>query len=217
MLNPKRLTVILAVLSAAVVSACSNPVSREDSYVALVPNILRPGEHETVSLTLFHGNKLTAGTVEVALLQGGREVLKETAEGDGKGSVDFQVPALPEGDYEIEVRGEGFSDKAKVRVEDGSLLFLETDKPIYKPGQTLHARVISLNSELKPVQLEAPLEIQDATGIKLFKQPLETDEYGMATLDVPISEEPNLGVWQLTVEGGGRGAGRGGGGEGELL
>src|SRR4030042_1764550 len=117
--HPKRLTVFLAVLFAAIVSACSNPVSRVDSYVALVPNILRPGEHETVSLTLFHGNKLTSGTVEVALLQGGREVLKETAEVDGKGSVDFQVPTLPEGDYVMEVRGEGFSDKAKVRVQDG--------------------------------------------------------------------------------------------------
>jgi CD109 antigen len=206
MLNPKRLTVILAVLSAAIVSACSNPVSRVDSYVALVPNILRTGEHETVSLTLFHGNKLTTGTVEVALLQGGREVLKQAAEVDGKGSVDFQVPALPEGDYEMEVRGEGFSDKAKVRVQDGSLLFLETDKPIYKPGQTLHARVISLNSELKPVRLEATLEIQDAKGIKVFKQTLQTDEYGMATLDVPISEEPNLGVWKLTVQAGERSA-----------
>jgi len=203
---PKRLTVILAVLSAAIVSACSNPVSRVDSYVALVPNILRTGENETVSLTLFHGNKLTSGMVEVALLQDGREVLKETAEVDGKGSIDFQVPALPQGDYEMEVRGEGFSDKAKVRVQDGSLLFLETDKPIYKPGQTLHARVISLNSELKPVQLEATLEIQDAKGIKLFRQTLQTDEYGMATLDVPISEEPNLGVWKLTVEAGERSA-----------
>ena len=130
MLNPKRLTVILAVLSAAIVSACSNPVSRVDSYVALVPNILRPGEHETVSLTLFHGNKLTTGTVEVALLQDGHEVLKQAAEVDGKGSIDFQVPALPQGEYEMEVRGQGFSDKAKVQVQDGSLLFLETDKPI---------------------------------------------------------------------------------------
>src|SRR4030042_114776 len=147
---PKRLTLVLAVLAAALVSALSNPISRVDSYVALVPNILRPGEHETVSLTLFHGSRLTSGTVEVALRQDGREVLKETAEVDGKGSVDFQVPALPEGDYEIEVRGEGFSDKRKARVEDGSLLFLETAKPNYKPGQTLHARVISLNSELKP-------------------------------------------------------------------
>jgi len=204
--HPKRLTVFLAVLFAVIVSACSNPVSRVDSYVALVPNILRPGENETVSLTLFHGTKLTSGMVEVALLQDGREVLKETAEVNGKGSIDFQVPALPQGDYEMEVRGEGFSDKAKVRVQDGSLLFLETDKPIYKPGQTLHVRVISLNSELKPVRLEATLEIQDAKGIKLFRQTLQTDEYGMTTLDVPISEEPNLGVWKLTVEAGERSA-----------
>ena len=44
----------------------------------------------------------------------------------------------------MEVRGEGFFDRTKVRVQDGSLLFLETDKPIYKPGQTIHVRVMSL-------------------------------------------------------------------------
>jgi len=206
MLNPKRLMIVFAILFAVTVSACFDPASKVNSYVALVPNILRPGEHETVSLTLFHGDKLATGMVEVALLQDGREVLKQAAEIDGKGAIDFQVPLLPQGEYEMEVRGEGFFDRTKVRVQDGSLLFLETDKPIYKPGQTLHTRVISLNSELKPVQLEATLEIQDAKGIKLFKQTLQTDEYGMATLDVPISEEPNLGVWKLTVQAGERSA-----------
>src|SRR4030042_6420855 len=108
--HPKRLTVGLAVLAAAIGSACSNPISRVDSYVALVPNILRPGEHETVSLTLFHGDKRATGMVEVALLQDGREVLKQAAEIDGKGAIDFQVPLLPQGEYEMDVRGEGFFD-----------------------------------------------------------------------------------------------------------
>ncbi len=207
MKRSRRLVITLAltgVLLAVLVPACSSPVSKADGYVALVPSILRSGESETVSLTLFSGDKLASGMVEVALLQSGRELLKESADVDGKGTIRFQVPTLPEGDYELEVRGEGFSDKANVRVQEGSLLFLETDKPIYKPGQTLHVRVISLDSELKPVQLDATVDIQDAKGIKIFKQSLQTDEYGMATLDVPISEEPNLGVWKVTAQAGER-------------
>jgi CD109 antigen len=187
-------------------AGCSDTESAIDGYVALVPRILRTGEREAVSLTLFSGDKLASGPAEVRLLQDGREVLAESAELQGKGTIEFEVPSLPDGDYEIEVRGEGFSDKASVRVEDGSLLFLETDKPIYKPGQTLHVRLISLDSELKPVPVEATVDLQDAKGTKVFKKTVQTDEYGMATLEVPISEEPNLGVWKVSAQAGERSA-----------
>ena len=205
MLNPKRLMIVFAILFAVTVSACFDPASKVNSYVALVPNILRPGEHETVSLTLFHGDKLATGTVEVALLQDGREVLKQAAEIDGKGAIDFQVPLLPQGEYEMEVRGEGFFDRTKVRVEEGTLLFLETDKPIYKPGQTIHAgHITRLRAEAGVT--EATVEVLDAKGIKVFKQDVQTDEYGMATLDLPLSTEPNLGVWKVTAKAGKRSA-----------
>jgi CD109 antigen len=187
-------------------AGCSDTESRIDGYVALVPRILRIGEREAVSLTLFNGDKLASGPAQVRLLQDGREVLTQSAELQGKGTIEFDVPPLPEGDYEIEVRGEGFSDKASVQVQEGSLLFLETDKPIYKPGQTLHVRLISLNSELKPMPVEATVDLQDAKGTKVFKKTVQTDEYGMATLDVPISEEPNLGVWKVSAQAGERSA-----------
>jgi CD109 antigen len=187
-------------------AGCSQTESAIDGYVALVPSILRSGEHEAVSLTLFSGDKLASGPAEVRLLQDGREVLSQSAEVQGKGTIEFDVPSLPDGDYEIEVRGEGFSDKASVRVEEGSLLFLETDKPIYKPGQTLHVRLISLDSELKPVAVEATVDLQDAKGTKVFKKTVQTDEYGMATLEVPISDEPNLGVWKVSAQAGERSA-----------
>jgi CD109 antigen len=187
-------------------SGCSETESAVDGYVALVPRVLRIGEREAVSLTLFSGDKLASGPAEVRLLQDGREVLTQSAELQGKGTIEFEVPQLAEGDYKIEVRGPGFSDEASVQVEEGSLLFLETDKPIYKPGQTLHVRLISLDSELKPAPVEATVELQDAKGTKVFKKTVQTDEYGMATLEVPISEEPNLGVWKVTAQAGERSA-----------
>lgn len=199
----RRLFLIAGLLlTVLVVSNCSDTASAINGYVALVPNVLRIGEQETVSLGLFAGDKLTSGNVEVSLLQGGREVIKESAEIDGKGSIAFEVPVLPEGEYELTVRGEGFADKATVQVAQGSMLFLETDKPIYKPGQTLHARLISLDSELKPSPVDATLEVQDAKGIKVYKAVLRTDEYGMGTLDIPLSEEPNLGVWKVSAQAG---------------
>src|SRR2546428_10460804 len=63
-------------------------------------------------------------------------------------------------------------------------------------------RVVALNSELKPVAAPATIAVQDAKGIKIFKQDVRTDEFGMATLELPLSNEPNLGVWKVRAQSG---------------
>ncbi len=73
----------------------------------------------------------------------------------GRGGVPFRLPRLAAGDYTLRVSGKGFSDEGKVRVEDGTILFLETDKPIYKPGQTVRIRLLALDSALRPVSTPA--------------------------------------------------------------
>ena len=84
-----------------------------------------------------------------------------------------------------------------VRVEEGTIVFLETDKPIYKPGQTIRIRLLTLDSALRPVGGQATIEALDAKGIKVFKKAVTVDDYGMAALDLPLSSESNLGVWKL--------------------
>ena len=86
-----------------------------------------------------------------------------------------------------------------MEVEDGVLLFVETDKPIYKPGQTVHIRLMTLDALLKPWSSAATIEVQDAKGIKVFRKEVETDDYGMTSVELPLSTEPNLGVWKLTA------------------
>ncbi len=76
-------------------------------------------------------------------------------------------------------------------------LFIETDKPIYKPGQELHIRVLLLDVDLKPVSANVNVEVLDAKGNKVFRQETGTDEFGMANLTMPLSAEPNIGVWKI--------------------
>jgi len=87
----------------------------------------------------------------------------------------------------VQVKGEGFDDRATVTVEKTLLVFLETDKPIYKPGQTIHIRVVTLTGELKASVGQVTLE------------EVQTDDFGMATVDLPVSTEPNEGVWKLVA------------------
>ncbi len=194
---------VLAGLLGLTVLGCgaSSPpeADKVDGYVALVPSVLRSGETTSFSFTLFNGDESAKSDVTVTLFDKDKTIVTSTAEVDGTGTVGLELPVVTAGEYQVKVAGAGFSETTKVQVQAGTLLFLETDKPIYKPGQTIEVRLVALDSELKPVQTEATVEVQDAKGIKIFKQTVTTDEYGMATTQLPLSTEPNLGVWKLTA------------------
>ena len=178
-----------------------DPNLNPDSYVAVVPQRLRRGYTEQISISLFNGDLPASGNVQVSLFDGGTAIQAVTAAVVGTANVMLPVPRLERSRYEVQVRVDDVPEvrRAFVEVVDGLLLFVETDKPIYQPGQTVHVRLMTLDSALKPWPSAAAIEVQDAKGIKVFRKEVETDEYGMVTVDVPLSVEPNVGVWKLTA------------------
>ena len=172
----------------------SDPV---DGYLTVAPSILRSNATESISVALFSSGRPASGQVEVTLLSRGVPVSRVAGFINGQGSLDIEVPSLADGAYELEISGPGFTDRATLMVEARTVLFLETDKPINKPGQTVHIRVLTLDPDLMPVVGTVEVEVQDAKGIKIFKKVVTSDEYGMATLDLPLSTEPNLGTWKI--------------------
>ena len=179
----------------------SGPV---DGYLAVAPSVLRSNAVESVSVSLFSRGKPASGNVMVALLSNGVPVSKASGFIEGQGSLEVRVPVLADGIYELAVEGPGFSASQEIQVESRTILFLETDKPVYKPGQTVRIRVLTLDPELKPIVGNIVVEAQDAKGIKIFRKTTTSDDYGMTTLELPLSTEPNLGVWKLTAFSGNR-------------
>ena len=181
--------------------AADDPV---DGYLAVAPRVLQSGQTHTISVSLFHGQQPANATVRLSLRKGSETVAQADGRVQGRGELTLTLPALPEGDYELDLSGRGFQDKSSVRVEEGTLVFLESDKPIYKPGQTVHFRILTLDAQLKPLAAAVTLEVADAKGLKVFKKEVKTDDYGMAGVDLPLSSEPNLGVWKATAQAGKR-------------
>ena len=173
-----------------------------DGYVVIAPQELRPGAAGSISVSLFDEDLPAQGIVRVSLNSGGRQDAAASGLITGAGSISLPVPDLPPGNYRLAVEGPGFSDEASLRVRSGASLFLETDKPIYKPGQRVMIRVLTVGPELRPVTGDVTVEVQDAKGSKVFKQTVTLGEYGMATLAMPLSSEPNLGVWKITARSG---------------
>ncbi len=179
--------------------SCGAPKAAASSYVAILPGVLHSGRTEAISLALFAGDDLAKEKVEVVLLKDGEEVASASQTIDGRGTIALDIPDVPDGQYEIQVKGSRFSDKASISIENSFLVFVETDKPIYKPGQTIRMRVLTLDTELKPVTEPVTVDVLDAKGIKIFHSEVTTDEYGMAGVDLPLSDEPNLGVWKINA------------------
>jgi CD109 antigen len=167
--------------------------------MAIIPKVLQSGTTSQLSVALMNGDSLAAGDIEVKLSKDGKTLASSKQYVLGKDVVDLKLPPLAAGDYEINVSGPGFNQKASVQVASSSLIFLETDKPIYKPGQTIHVSAFSLDGDLKPVSQKITFEAVDGKSIKIFKQELITDDYGMASVDLPLSMEPNLGTWKLNA------------------
>ena len=176
-----------------------------DGYMVVVPDMLRSGQTHNISASLFEGAEPAEGIVRLELLDSGsdRVVARAAQFVRGSSAIPMAVPPEAHGSYTLRVSGEGtgggsFDDSARVQVQPAPvILFLETDKPIYKPGQEIMIRALRLNSDLKPVAGPVTVEIQDAKGIKVYKRAVEADEFGMASASLPLSTEPNLGVWKL--------------------
>ncbi|MDD5189654.1 MAG: alpha-2-macroglobulin family protein [Dehalococcoidales bacterium] len=195
----KTWIVFTILASLLVVLPACQPAVTAASYVALAPKILHSSRMEAISVALFNGAQPAKDVVTVSILKDKETIASTVAVINGKGKVNLDIPDVADGAYELQVKSSKFTDKTTINIEKSYLAFVETDKPIYKPGQTIHVRVMTLDPDLKPVSEAATVEITDAKSIKIFREVVQTDEYGMADVDLPLSSEPNLGVWKINI------------------
>jgi CD109 antigen len=173
-------------------------------YLILAPKTLFVGSESSISMSAFAGKEHVPAErcVEYALADSKetRIPLVRTSTGkSGHSIARFEVPPIEEGTYSLIAKPVGTDEEytATVRVLKSNPIFIETDKPIYKPGQTIHGRILLLNNNLLPLADSVELEIADAKGIKVFRETLETNDFGVSTFDLPLSTEPNLGTWKI--------------------
>ena len=86
-----------------------------------------------------------------------------------------------------------------VRLEDQAQILLTTEKPIYQPSQTIHARALALDRSTHEATANRKLtfEVEDSRGNKVFKKATQTDEFGSASADFALADEVNLGTYHL--------------------
>jgi CD109 antigen len=171
----------------------------------LAPKVMFTGGESAITIAAASGGHPVKQSMSFMLVDAAGVVTELTRCSTGNSGhvvTAFDVPGLDAGTYTLVAHpaGSDVTFNGSVRIANSSALFMETDKPIYKPGQTIHGRILSLNNNMVPVPGECIVEISDAKGIKVFKEILQTNEYGTASFDMPLASELNLGTWKATAK-----------------
>ncbi|XP_017591786.1 PREDICTED: alpha-2-macroglobulin-like protein 1 [Corvus brachyrhynchos] len=146
----------------------------------------------------------SSGTPATTLLR--REVLEPHLHLN----VTFPAPAPATGKEEIvelhvSIQGDSLnvSESKKVMLralEPG--IFIQTDKAVYKPGQEVKFRVVSLDKDLSPSNQKLPLVfLKDPSGNRIAQWREVTPRQGIVDLSLPLASEPALGTYTISVEG----------------
>ncbi|KAM5140434.1 alpha-2-macroglobulin-like protein 1 [Mantella aurantiaca] len=102
----------------------------------------------------------------------------------------------------IENAGETVANSTKVLVKRRqSSILVQSDKPVYKPGQEVKFRILSINEDLQPRDFVIPVvELQDPGKNRIGQWLNVSLNQGMAELSLPLSSEPPLGEYSIRVK-----------------
>ncbi|XP_057303118.1 alpha-1-macroglobulin-like [Hydractinia symbiolongicarpus] len=98
--------------------------------------------------------------------------------------------------------GVKFNHEEKITVKTlKDTIFIQTDKPTYKPGDKIRFRVVIVDKNLKPPfrQVGSEVYITNAGGSRVMQWSNVTWDKGIMSLEMPISVKPVLGKWQITA------------------
>ncbi|NXU73929.1 OVOS protein, partial [Oreotrochilus melanogaster] len=186
------------------VTAAKEP---EPQYVLMVPAVLQtdsPGQiclqflnlNETISIRVI----LEYGAVNTTIFE------KKMMASNGLQCFNFMIPPVssaPLAFISFSAKGTTVSLKERRSVmiwKVESIVFVQTDKPIYKPGQNVMFRVVALDFNFKPVQEMYPfIAIQDPQGNRIFQWQNVTSEINIIQIEFPLTEEPILGNYEIIV------------------
>ncbi len=176
--------------------------------IVLVPKKLFQGNQIAVCVTTLElkTGLPVAAPIEVRLLDAHGQVIAELFRGatgaDGLANVALKVPTDAQGACRVEVKTGSATFGADATIVRGPAILLETDKPMYKPGQTIKGRALLVNNELAPLGGDLELIISDGKGIRIDRRMLAVNELGAAAFELPLATELNLGTWKLSARSG---------------
>ncbi|KFP12739.1 Ovostatin, partial [Egretta garzetta] len=179
----------------------------EPQYVLMVPAVLQTDSPGQVCLQFLNLNEtlsvrviLEYGAVNTTIFE------KTMTASNGLQCFNFTIPPVnsaPLAFISFSAKGAtvNLEERRSVMIwNTESIVFVQTDKPIYKPGQSVMFRVVALDFNFKPVQEMYPsIAIQDPQGNRIFQWQNVTSQMNIIQIEFLLTEEPILGNYKIIV------------------
>ncbi|XP_058436482.1 pregnancy zone protein isoform X2 [Marmota monax] len=183
--------------------------SAEPHYMVLVPSLLHTVTPEKACLLLSHLNETVTISASLETLRENRSLFTDlVVEKDLFHCISFTLPRILSssevGFLTIQIKGptQDFRKKNTVLVKNAqSLVFVQTDKPIYKPGQTVRFRIVSLDENFHPQnELIPQIYLENPKRNRIAQWQSLKLESGLSQLSFPLSSEPIQGSYKVVVQ-----------------
>ena len=142
--------------------------------------------------------------IQVRLLASGypeQTLYRGRTDKGGTADVHFHVPDYGSDkiDADLVVTTGAGQVRHAVTVRRSFRVYLTSDKPLYQPGQTVHQRVLALESarSLPASTRSTRFVVQGPHGIPVCEQTVQTSVYGIASSDCQLSPEAAEGTYRL--------------------
>ncbi|XP_041050089.1 complement C5 [Carcharodon carcharias] len=199
---------LLVIISFVALFRSSN--GQERTYLITAPKIFRVGAAETVVIQTYgYTNSLriliTLRSFPDRTKIFAEEMVTINEENGFQGSshVTILPKDLPRKKNEkqyvyLRAHSPDFTQEEKVPVSyQNGLLFVQTDKPVYTPDQSVKFRIYSLNEELKPARRPVAVTFKDPEGVKVDYAEYEDVTGIISVPDFKIPSNPKYGLWKI--------------------
>ncbi|XP_039465735.1 alpha-2-macroglobulin-like isoform X1 [Oreochromis aureus] len=185
---------------------CVDQAVAEPQYLVAIPAVIEAGAESKFCASLLQPGETVVMTVTLMSREENTTLLTHTSNEEFHTCTQFKAPSV-EGekilDFEVDVRGDTFHSKEvrKVMIKAyKARTFIQTDKPIYLPGQTVHFRVVALDSKFRPVsQLCNIVELKDPNRNRIGQWLNETSNNKILQLSYSLNSEAPEGIYQIIV------------------
>ncbi|XP_029436361.1 alpha-2-macroglobulin isoform X2 [Rhinatrema bivittatum] len=180
----------------------------QPQYLLLVPSLLRGMEAQKICILFTHLNETLSLKLMLEYKQENTTLIQETVSDTDLyrcQNVQLPRPVAPEVVYvTLEAKGETLhltGKKSFLLQSPESLVFVQTDKPIYKPGQDVQFRIVALDEDFHPVnETFHEVFIEDARQNRIAQWRNVSTDHGIAQLSLRLVSEPLLGTYKVGVQ-----------------
>uniref|UniRef100_A0A8B9N8T5 Alpha-2-macroglobulin n=1 Tax=Accipiter nisus TaxID=211598 RepID=A0A8B9N8T5_9AVES len=163
-------------------------------YMVLLPFLIHTDSPEKVCVQLTHLNESVTLSATLEYQGENRSLIDDVvSETDLFTCIPFSSPVTF---ITVTVKGATlqFRSRKSVLVKNSeSLVFVQTDKPIYKPGQTVLFRIVSLDTDFRPLN-------EDPKKNRVYQWTKVELEKGLIQLFFNLTSEPMQGTYTVVAQ-----------------